>query len=582
MKAVMKKYILLIATLITAVSCNLEFFPYDKVSSGSMQNVENAGVATDGNYALFKAALDYGGFFTVGNTYVRHLFQLNEFKGDNTLMSGKSTDPLFLDSTLDDSATDTNTEYFWFISYKICYATSVLINMIPDDTDDAVLRHIKGENLVMRAFAHMNLCQVFSFPYVWSDGSEPGVIINTGESGTTRATVKQVYDQVEADLKAAVACMDGGTRRGNNSYISKATAQGLLARLYLYEGRDQDCINMVGEMLAGAEPSSMLDPDYEHLFQFTKESKEVLWCVGLIDNTTDIAGQSAVLGSMYWCQGDPGDGSGWAEIYWSQPLLDLFWRYPEDKRLTMLDQMHKSKTGAKMIYWPIPTGDAHYENNIDRNPVFNEATGKWTCTEYWFEGETERSMKHEVETEIVNTYPKYYITTHDGNKQYVTVTDSLGCRIGGGGNVYPLNYMKKFSCQEGQLTNLSSPAFIRWGELILDRAEAYAHLGEDQKALDDVNVIRKRAGLSDEAMFTLANYKERGYDTVLDVVLDERRLELCFEGFRVFDLQRNKKDIDRRYAGRQPWEVVKYDDLRLRYQIPKKEILVTGIPQNPR
>ena len=547
MKAVMKKYILLIATLITAVSCNLEFFPYDKVSSGSMQNVENAGVATDGNYALFKAALDYGGFFTVGNTYVRHLFQLNEFKGDNTLMSGKSTDPLFLDSTLDDSATDTNTEYFWFISYKICYATSVLINMIPDDTGDAELRHIKGENLVMRAFAHMNLCQVFSFPYVWSNGSEPGVIINTGESGTTRATVKQVYDQVEADLKAAVAC-----------------------------------INMVGEMLAGAEPSSMLDPDYEHLFQFTKESKEVLWCVGLIDNTTDIAGQSAVLGSMYWCQGDPGDGSGWAEIYWSQPLLDLFWRYPEDKRLTMLDQMHKSKTGAKMIYWPIPTGDAHYENNIDRNPVFNEATGKWTCTEYWFEGETERSMKHEVETEIVNTYPKYYITTHDGNKQYVTVTDSLGCRIGGGGNVYPLNYMKKFSCQEGQLTNLSSPAFIRWGELILDRAEAYAHLGEDQKALDDVNVIRKRAGLSDEAMFTLANYKDRGYDTVLDVVLDERRLELCFEGFRVCDLQRNKKDIDRRYAGRQPWEVVKYDDLRLRYQIPKKEILVTGIPQNPR
>ena len=53
MKAVMKKYILLIATLITAVSCNLEFFPYDKGSSGSMQNVENAGVATDGNYALY-------------------------------------------------------------------------------------------------------------------------------------------------------------------------------------------------------------------------------------------------------------------------------------------------------------------------------------------------------------------------------------------------------------------------------------------------------------------------------------------------------------------------------------------------
>ena len=99
----MKKYILLILTAFALTSCNLDFFPYDKVSSGSMQNVENAGIATDGNYALFKAALDYGGFFTVGNTYVRHYFQLNEYKGDNTLMSGKSTDPLFLDATLDDS-----------------------------------------------------------------------------------------------------------------------------------------------------------------------------------------------------------------------------------------------------------------------------------------------------------------------------------------------------------------------------------------------------------------------------------------------------------------------------------------------
>ena len=53
-----------------------------------------------------------------------------------------------------------------------------------------------------------------------------------------------------------------------------------------------------------------------------------------------------------------------------------------------------------------------------------------------------------------------------------------------------------------------------------------------------------------------------------------------FTGFQI--LPTSKKDIDRRYAGRQPWGVVKYDDLRLRYQIPKKEILVTGIPQNPR
>lgn len=576
----MKRYIILIFAALASVSCNLDYFPYDKVSSGSMQNVSSAATATDGNYALFKAPVEYSGFYTVGNTYIRHYMLMAEMKSDNVLMSAKSTDPLFLDAVLEDSSSDTNIEYFWFISYKIAYSTSVVINMISDDTDDAELRHIKGENLVMRAIAHMNLCHFFASPYVWDGGASPGVVINTGdgETNVSRASVAQVYGQVESDLLNAIKCMDGGTRRGNNGYIGKATAQGLLARLYLYMGRDRDCIRVVDEMLAGADPSSMLDEDYEHLFQFSRESKEVLWCVGMIDNTTDIAGEQGVLGSMFWSNGDPGDGSGWAEIYYSQPLIDLYERHPGDIRMAaMRVPKHISTTGKKMIYWPIPTDDGFYENYIDREPSFDEATGKYTVTySYTDASGAEKSERCTVETETVNTYPKNYIML-GGSRQYVTVTDSLGCRTGSGGNVYPLNYMKKFSCQEGQITNLSSPIMLRWGELILDRAEAYAHLGDIDKALADVNVLRRRAGLSDADMFTASNVIERGYENVLDVVLDERRLELCFEGFRVLDLRRNRRDIDRRYAGRQMWEIVPYDDTRLMYSIPRAETNVSGI-----
>lgn len=576
----MKRYIILIFAALASVSCNLDYFPYDKVSSGSMQNVSSAATATDGNYALFKAPVEYSGFYTVGNTYIRHYMLMAEMKSDNVLMSAKSTDPLFLDAVLEDSSSDTNIEYFWFISYKIAYSTSVVINMISDDTDDAELRHIKGENLVMRALAHMNLCHFFASPYVWDGGASPGVVINTGdgETNVSRASVAQVYGQVESDLLNAIKCMDGGTRRGNNGYIGKATAQGLLARLYLYMGRDRDCIRVVDEMLAGADPSSMLDEDYEHLFQFSRESKEVLWCVGMIDNTTDIAGEQGVLGSMFWSNGDPGDGSGWAEIYYSQPLIDLYERHPGDIRMAaMRVPKHISTTGKKMIYWPIPTDDGFYENYIDREPSFDEATGKYTVTySYTDASGAEKSERCTVETETVNTYPKNYIML-GGSRQYVTVTDSLGCRTGSGGNVYPLNYMKKFSCQEGQITNLSSPIMLRWGELILDRAEAYAHLGDIDKALADVNVLRRRGGLSDADMFTASNMIERGYENVLDVVLDERRLELCFEGFRVLDLRRNRRDIDRRYAGRQMWEIVPYDDTRLMYSIPRAETNVSGI-----
>ena len=58
-------------------------------------------------------------------------------------------------------------------------------------------------------------------------------------------------------------------------------------------------------------------------------------------------------------------------------------------------------------------------------------------------------------------------------------------------------------------------------------------------------------------------------------------MELCFEGHRGFDLYRNKKSMDRRFAGVQDWEVVAWDDTRIQYSLPSDEILTSGIPQNP-
>lgn len=137
----------------------------------------------------------------------------------------------------------------------------------------------------------------------------------------------------------------------------------------------------------------------------------------------------------------------------------------------------------------------------------------------------------------------------------------------------------KFSWQDGQAT-LSSPVMLRWGEVFLNRAEAYARLHNDDKALEDVNLIRKRAGLPNDAMFTTGNMAARGYESSLDVVLDERRMELCFEGDRMFSVFRNKKTLDRRYVGYHPFTTINYDDPRIALLIPDDEILTSGIAQN--
>lgn len=144
-------------------------------------------------------------------------------------------------------------------------------------------------------------------------------------------------------------------------------------------------------------------------------------------------------------------------------------------------------------------------------------------------------------------------------------------------NSFPKYFVTKFSYQNGD-PMLNSPVMLRWAEVILNRAEAYAKTsGKESDALNDVNELRKRAGLSGNELFTTANMNSRGYSSVLDVVLDERRLELAFEGHRMFDLYRNKRNMDRKYAGVQPWEVVSYNDNKIQYPIPFDETTVSGI-----
>jgi len=111
----------------------------------------------------------------------------------------------------------------------------------------------------------------------------------------------------------------------------------------------------------------------------------------------------------------------------------------------------------------------------------------------------------------------------------------------------PMYYINKYTLQDNVI-NGSSPVYLRLADIYLIRAEANAKLGNTQKALDDVNLIRTRAGLSGTALYTTANVAAAG-KTIMDVVLEERFLELAFEGHRVYDLFRNNRPMVRDYPG---------------------------------
>ncbi|MDT0631858.1 RagB/SusD family nutrient uptake outer membrane protein [Rubrivirga sp. S365] len=76
-------------------------------------------------------------------------------------------------------------------------------------------------------------------------------------------------------------------------------------------------------------------------------------------------------------------------------------------------------------------------------------------------------------------------------------------------------------------TSVSPIPIVRNAELVLLRAEANAQLGDRAAAVQDVNVIRNNASLSDYAG-----------DSLIDEILRQRRYELYAEGHRWIDLRR--------------------------------------------
>lgn len=574
---------MLIAAVAALVSCEMDFFRSDTMTSSMLK--ENPGAAvytTDGNYSMFYQHLDYADGMYGGYTYSRILFLMTELRGDNVCLSGRTTDPLYEDCVYGDNPQTLDLQYFWFASYKIIYGANSNIESIPVGVD-AATDHLLGENYFIRAIAHLNLLNVFATPYTY--GSEkrpdmPGVVLrnSTDCSVTVRATVGEVYTQIVADLEKAMELMKAGTRRGNAGYASYNAAAGLLTRVYLYMGEYEKCYQLAEELFAGNAAANL--DDITKYYPNTRTSKETLWCIAK-DNDDEGADYSpkSQLASMYYSDYAIG-GTGWCEMYWSDPLIELIFRHPEDKRLTYFGTLDATNDGTMMVHWPIIDESNNFRANANVGKV-KLGTDPENLATLAFDGKN-----YTLKSKVVNGYTQYYITGmytdaqdndgfDGGTRVYVrpNVGVAKGIR-----QTYPAYTMSKFSWQDGD-PMLASPAVIRWAEVVLNAAEAYAHSGNTAKALEYTNVIRTRAGIP---TWTEAAYKAEGYTDIVDVVLDERRLELCFEGHRAIDVYRNGKDLDRRFAGVHAWEVLNKAELdkRFPYCIPFAEISVSGIAGN--
>lgn len=550
-------------------SCNLDTFPSDELNSDLLlQDAKGAEYIMDGCYAVLKDEVDFLGYAS-GNCYVRHYFQLSEFPADNICLSAHTTDPLYEATAYMMTDGLKNVGTLWMVAYKVIYMTNTVIETL--DPSKPENNQLLGEAYFMRGLMHLHMVTLYAQPYSYGrDNLGVPLRLTTSSEGIVRNPVGDVYDQIVADLRKAADLMSSKPRvAGNAGYPCKEAALGVLSRVYLYMEDYDKCIAAVDEALNGAAPDSKLEPTatFKDYFANAKSSKETLFCI--VHETSDDRGQSSI-GSMYLK-----DGIGWGEIYPSDPLMYIYERNPEDVRMSYILPQYSGKTGKK-VYVTVPASEGNPEAPHIKyvTNLIDDGAGNYT-----FKGSDnntypieKRMVNGEREADPAGPYYEYY-ANYMGEDCMVRIDNDITLRTG---YTIPMIFISKFSYQDGN-PMLSSPVFCRWAEVILNRAEAYARTGKDAEALADVNVIRTRAGIPTYAVGDL-----QGYKNVIDVVMDERRLELAWEGHRHFDMCRNKLPMDRRYAGAQPFKIVDpTTEPHIIYPIPNNEWTVSGIQQNP-
>lgn len=232
---------LLFLIFFAMTSCKKSFldtFPTAQVAeTEATKTTENAWAAINGLHRALTAQYDaqpQGG--EAGAMSIRDVM------GEDliyTISSGRGDFSTMLRWLGQRNISDIQVKFVYRYYYRVIANANVLINGIDNAVGpEADKKYIKGQALAYRAWAHFNLVQLWAERYDAAGANDglgvPLLTVNTFV-GQPRATIKEVYDQVNADLDEAITLLDGYSRSGSaaKSNINRSVAYGFKARVAL-------------------------------------------------------------------------------------------------------------------------------------------------------------------------------------------------------------------------------------------------------------------------------------------------------------------------------------------------------------
>lgn len=156
-------------------------------------------------------------------------------------------------------------DFYWNACYAAIAAANKALDAIDKLGPTPETKPMKGEALLARAYAHFMLVDLWAKTYnPATAGSDPGIpIVKKPETVVfgdyKRASVKEVFDAIEADIKAGMPLLDddlfsAGTRK---YHFNVKAAHAFAARFYLTKGDWKAVIAHANAVLTGDVASQL-------------------------------------------------------------------------------------------------------------------------------------------------------------------------------------------------------------------------------------------------------------------------------------------------------------------------------------
>lgn len=537
--------------------CNLDITMYDGVMEEQFDN-KNLLELSQGSYRLLKndgGLIDNGYYFWA-------------FGADDVTWNGTSTGSTFKLYDYSRNIASSTTEYTWELGYRVIGNCNKIIEIIQGLGNESTREQtiMMGENYYLRALSYFLLVNEFAQPYSNNPTQNPGLPLkltsDPNDLPQSRSTVAEVYDQVVLDLKDAITylTLQQGETSKSNIYATKEAAEALLARVYLYMENWDGAWEMANKVITSGRFELERGNRFATYSQLIPEdNKETIFAVRrTLDKDDD--GYSR-MGSMYIRI----DGSGWEEMSPSSRYLELLELHlnandmPQDLRSKFIVKRYVEDGVAD--YTPVG-----YPNNVYEDWTFAYAVKQANTANYEYKQldvekqadgtflitkDASKFQSATIQEEAYNTGTRYYVVGQDGNKYIGRIEPKVfdASTKRGKSSLFLVYAINKCSYQE-QSKHLWSPIISRLAEMYLIRAEAnYEKGGSVQATLDDINILRERAGIPEWTMENIATAESGNPKDVHKIIEEERMLELAWEGHRRFDVFRWRHTMDRRYPG---------------------------------